>query len=178
MTALPIEGPHWSFALRLYAKAGVSEACLVLQDRMGVDVNVLLFALFAAMDRCVALDERDLQAIDDQVASWRDEVVLPLRSIRRRLKSGPEPAPDVATEALRDKVKRSEIAAEQIEQAIMARWFEGCYREHKPRDVNSGDVICRVVNHFAARSGTSAGITDPEIQEAMRIVLEAAQTIR
>lgn len=177
MTALPIEGSHWSFALKLYATAGVSEACLMLQDRMGVDVNVLLFALFAAMKRGVALDGADLQAIDDEVASWRSDIVLPLRSVRRRLKSGPDTS-DVATEALRAQIKKSEIAAEQIEQAMLARWFERRHSEHRPQNVNLGDVVCSVVSHFAARSDISANLADPEIQESMRLILKLARTIQ
>ena len=38
--------PFWRFSLRIYP--AVADTCLELQDRFGVDVNVLLFLLFAA----------------------------------------------------------------------------------------------------------------------------------
>ena len=40
--------PFWTFSLRIYGQPGVPPACLTLQDEHGVDVNVLLFALYAA----------------------------------------------------------------------------------------------------------------------------------
>jgi len=33
----------WAFSLALYGKPGVAPALLGLQDRLGVDVNLLLF---------------------------------------------------------------------------------------------------------------------------------------
>ena len=35
------------FALKVYASEGVPPACLLLQERAGVDVNLLLFAAYA-----------------------------------------------------------------------------------------------------------------------------------
>ena len=40
--------PFWSFSTEFYGRTGVAPACLVLQDRFGCDVNLLLFALWAA----------------------------------------------------------------------------------------------------------------------------------
>ena len=38
----------WAFSLKAFAKPPVAQACLDLQDRLGVDVNVLLFLLWCA----------------------------------------------------------------------------------------------------------------------------------
>ena len=38
MTGAALDGPHWTFALRLYGQTGAAEACVLLQDRLGVDV--------------------------------------------------------------------------------------------------------------------------------------------
>src|SRR5262245_52444325 len=112
MSQPALEGPHWTFALELYGQPGVAEACLLLQDRLGVDVNVLLFSMFAARERGIALDGRDLRGIDAVVAPWREEIVVALRGVRRRMKAGPEPAPSEATERLRAEVKAAELHAE------------------------------------------------------------------
>ncbi|MFB3151067.1 MAG: TIGR02444 family protein, partial [Alphaproteobacteria bacterium] len=37
------DNPCWDFALVVYRRDGVAEACLALQESQGVDVNVLLF---------------------------------------------------------------------------------------------------------------------------------------
>ena len=50
--------PFWTFSLGYYRGAGVSEACLELQDNCGVDVNVVLFLLWmASQKRMLAADQ-------------------------------------------------------------------------------------------------------------------------
>jgi uncharacterized protein (TIGR02444 family) len=169
-----MEGPHWSFALGFYAKAGVSDACLLLQDRVGVDSNVLLFALFAAAERGIALSPADVRDIDATVAAWRGDIVLPLRRIRRRLKDGFAPAPSAATQALRARIKTTEIEAEQIEQAILADWLERRYGRRQPGEVNPGAILQTVVDHFAAETNPPFDVAISfEVQEAMKTLLRA-----
>ncbi|WP_216366781.1 TIGR02444 family protein [Halovulum dunhuangense] len=106
--------PLWDFALRVYGRPNVSAACLRLQERCGADVPMLLFAAWlGAGGRMLAQDR--MAAFDARIAPWRDEVVRPLRAVRQRMKTGPAPAPDAATEALRTKVKAAELGAERIE---------------------------------------------------------------
>ncbi|CDN56892.1 TIGR02444 family protein (plasmid) [Neorhizobium galegae bv. officinalis bv. officinalis str. HAMBI 1141] len=108
----------WDFALRLYGAPGVGEACLLLQDESGVDVPVLLFSAWLAKNS-VALSPTEVARIDGLVADWRNEVVKPLRAVRRRLKSGPHPAPTKETETLRNGVKGVELSSEKIELAML-----------------------------------------------------------
>lgn len=108
----------WAFALRLYGAPGVSDACLVLQDGSDVDVPVLLFSGWLAKSS-VVLGESELARIDGLVKAWRDEVIRPLRAVRRRLKIGPHPAPGPQTEDLRNGVKAVELASEKIELALL-----------------------------------------------------------
>ena len=108
----------WDFALRLYGAPAVGEACLVLQDECGVDVPVLLFSAWLS-NQSVGLAESELIRIDAVVADWRNEVVKPLRAVRRRLKSGLYPAPTDVTEAFRNGVKGIELSSEKIELAVL-----------------------------------------------------------
>jgi uncharacterized protein (TIGR02444 family) len=108
----------WEFALRLYGAPGVGEACLLLQDQSGVDVPVLLFSAWLAKNS-VALSPTEIARIDGLVAGWRNEVIKPLRAVRRRLKSGPHPAPTKETETLRNSVKAVELSSERIELVVL-----------------------------------------------------------
>jgi uncharacterized protein (TIGR02444 family) len=116
---LDLDNALWRFALPFYAREGVSAACLTLQDKLGVDVNILLAATYAAVERGVTLDPHDLAALDALIRDWRSEVIQPLRRVRTRMKSGPAPAPSAVTEALRNRIKAAELAAEQIELAVL-----------------------------------------------------------
>ena len=116
---MKVDGALWKFAAAIYGHAEVSKACLLLQDQCGVDVNVLLFALWIAAERKIGVDVTAIRDVDTLVRQWRQDIVAPLRAIRRRLKTGPRPAPDEATEALRARLQDIEIELERIELAVL-----------------------------------------------------------
>lgn len=169
---LDLRGPQWDSAVRLYQKPRVSEACLRLQDALGVDVCLLLFALFAARERQVLLDEAGLEELDRVIADWRDQVIRPLRAIRRRLKSSPPREATSAAQALREQIKKSEIDAEQIELAMLARHFDERPGAASAAPIDSASVLNEVAAFFAARAGGTAELT-PEIQAALRDIAAA-----
>ncbi|HEX5281086.1 MAG TPA: TIGR02444 family protein [Micropepsaceae bacterium] len=109
------ESPFWRFSLRFYARPHIAEACLVLQDNAGADVNILLFVLYLA-DHRRQLGAAEIARLDSAVAQWRDAVVRPLRALRRGLKSGVEFIPGPVSETFRSQIKRLELESEQIEQ--------------------------------------------------------------
>ncbi len=100
--------PFWDFSLAVYGRPGVPAACLSLQDGHGVDVNVLLFAVWAGMECATALSPAALAGIDAAVAEWRREVVQPLRAVRRRVKA--------EDEELYRRMKAAELEAERVQQ--------------------------------------------------------------
>jgi uncharacterized protein (TIGR02444 family) len=171
--ALPLVGPHWSFALSLYARPGVADACLKLQDCAGVDVNVLLFALFAASECGIAFREEDLVDIDHAVAGWREEVVVKLRSVRRRLKSGPFLARGRETERLRDHLKEAELRAEQIEQAVLASWLEDKAALVRAQPCDDTRVLAEVAAFYARRCGRESSLEAPDLKQALHLIVEA-----
>ncbi|HZH27975.1 MAG TPA: TIGR02444 family protein [Azospirillaceae bacterium] len=104
----------WTFALAVYARPGVEAACLHLQDRRGLDVCVVLFALWAGSVCGARLTPAEMGRLAADARRWQDEVVGPLRTVRRRLKAGPPPAPSPATERLRTGLKALEVDAERL----------------------------------------------------------------
>jgi uncharacterized protein (TIGR02444 family) len=114
----PQGSPFWRFSLALYRHEAVAAACLDLQDRCDVDVNLLLFLLWLASGRRV-LSGDEVRALDARLAPWRSEVVLPLRTVRRRLKAdAPLVAPEDAA-LFRNRVKALELEAERLQQEAM-----------------------------------------------------------
>ena len=115
-----IEAESWAFALQLYAQPGVADACLKLQDEAGVDVMMSLMIVFAAATRRVLLTPAEIRELDEACRPWREQIVHPLRAIRTRLKSGPPPAPGNATEPFRSTIKAAELAAERLQNQLLA----------------------------------------------------------
>ena len=111
------DNPFWDFSLALYRGRGVEKACIGLQDRLRLDVNLLLFACWVAATRRGRLAREDWTRLIDDTAAWRGQVVEPLRAVRRHLK-GRDEMPGAA--ALRDRVKALELDAERAEQLAIA----------------------------------------------------------
>jgi uncharacterized protein (TIGR02444 family) len=115
-----LEADGWAFALHLYAQPGVADACLKLQDEAGVDVMMALMTIFAAVRHRVLLAPAEIRELDEVCRPWREQIVHPLRAIRTRLKSGPLPAPCSATEPFRSTIKAAELAAERLQNQLLA----------------------------------------------------------
>src|ERR1700730_7719791 len=79
--------PFWRFSLGFYRQPGVADACIALQDGCGVDVNILLFFLWLATAKR-QVSPAAAQAVCAQAGSWRDDIVVPLRALRREIKDG------------------------------------------------------------------------------------------
>jgi uncharacterized protein (TIGR02444 family) len=116
--SLTEKSPFWQFSYKFYAIPGVAPACIALQDLAGVDVNLLFFLLWnATLGR--TLNEAEVKELDHMVGVWRNTAVVPLREIRRALKSSQSIlAPDVVT-VFRNRIKADELEAERLQQEAM-----------------------------------------------------------
>lgn len=117
MSAAPLSPPpdFWSFSLDFYARPGVAETCLELQDRHGLDVNLVLYCCW----RGDILTQGQLQAAIALTAPWRAEIVQPLRVLRRRLKPGFPPFPEAGVQGLRKRIADAELEAERLQQQAL-----------------------------------------------------------
>ncbi len=110
----------WRFSLALYARPGVAQALIGLQDRAGRDVNLILFALWLGAAQAHRTDRAELAVAVAAIAPL-NELVAPLRRLRRRLKSDP----DGEVQALRRRVAALELAAERrVQQRLAASLAE------------------------------------------------------
>jgi uncharacterized protein (TIGR02444 family) len=117
-TPTPSETPFWRFSLTFYRQAGVSDACIALQDNCGVDVNLLLFLFWLASDdRQLSID--DVELLDDNVRDWRNLTIVPIRDARRKLKGAATLVAPAKQEAFRTKVKAIELDAERLQQEAL-----------------------------------------------------------
>lgn len=114
------DGTFWAFSLALYGKPGVAPALIGLQDRLGLDVNMLLYCCWVGADGR-QLSRDDLKAVEAVADPWQSEVVRPLRSLRRRLKGGFGAMPVDRVESFRKRVSELEIEGEHIAQSAMAQ---------------------------------------------------------
>jgi uncharacterized protein (TIGR02444 family) len=103
----------WTHATELYARAGVREACLTLQDAHGQCLAFLLWRAWT-LSEGRAVDEATLRLAARLAAEWQAGVSGPLRAARRRLAAGFTGVDDAKSTALCAAVVDQEIAAERL----------------------------------------------------------------
>jgi uncharacterized protein (TIGR02444 family) len=108
----------WDFSLLHYARPGVAEACLRLQDEQGVNVNLLLWCMW--LEQCGwELDGARLRTAQKHIHAWDEHYVVPLRQLRRRMKVEFGVA-DNGIEQVRTQIKHAELLAEKQ----LQHWLE------------------------------------------------------
>jgi len=120
----------WEYSCRVYRQAGVSEHCLHLQDEYALDVNLLLMCCWHADTRGV-IGSDSLKRMITQSQEWSNNVVIPLRSVRRWMKT--QLAKESTTHgleserliALREEIKTLELRTEQYQQAFLEKMVIG-----------------------------------------------------
>ena len=101
----------WDFSADLYARPGVADCCLQLQDEWGADVCLLLTALWLEKRGVAATAERIAQ-LERLAAPWQTAVNTPLRQLRRAWKAAA--AHDAELAELRRQLASLELQAERI----------------------------------------------------------------
>lgn len=108
----------WRFSLALYARPGMADALLALQDRAGLDVNLILFGLWVGARHGHDLGMEEFAAAACSVTELNG-VVREIRALRRRIGAGT----DGAIRHLRRALLRLELAAERQVQMRLAAGF-------------------------------------------------------
>jgi uncharacterized protein (TIGR02444 family) len=163
MNGLAEDQACWDFVVDLYAKPGVAQACLELQDRLGIDVSFLLTVMFYAVCRGRDLSPEGIAKLDHRISAWRTEAIFPLRRLRRRLKNGD--LLSLSTDEIYRRIKADELVAEQIEISALVQQLE--QMPTNPAAPSSRIVIERVIRHFA---GQDANLVDDQTQRAISIL--------
>lgn len=159
----------WDYALSVYGQPMVAEACLLLQDRVHVDVTVLLFAMYSAHYHG-DLAASDVVEFDRSVQDWRAAVTQSLRRLRIAMKSDFAGAPAMLLADVRGKVAAAELAAEHVafqllDKACAARGVSA-QRQIEPREVPRAVAL-----HFARASGVDERVlSEDDIQRALSVL--------
>lgn len=100
----------WDFSVALYARSGVAELCLALQDEAGADVCLLLTALWLER-RGIAASAARLAQLEELARPWQTTVTIPLRALRRAWKEAAQS--DAGLAELRGQLAALELQAER-----------------------------------------------------------------
>jgi uncharacterized protein (TIGR02444 family) len=157
----------WDFSVAVYAREGVAPACLALQARNGVDVNLLLYFCWLGASGRGPLDEALLARAKAAVERWHGEVVRGLRAVRARLKREAEPAPPRLAAALRKRIGAVELEAEHIEQLALAALAPPLAGVGQPARERAKDASGNAIRYL----GSLGGGRQPQDREYLVAVL-------
>ncbi len=142
--------PFWDFSLAVYMTEGVGPACIALQERHQIDVNILMLLLWLAASGRGAVGEPELAAIMTAAGPWHREVVRRLRQVRTRMKGGFPPAPVELAESLRKRIGKIEVDCEHVEQLMLAASIDRAADPARPPAERAADAAASIAAYFAA----------------------------
>lgn len=162
--------PLWDYSLRVYGSDGVSAACIALQDRFQIDVNVVLFCSWVGYSGRGEMTEAELKSALDAVAEWNAHIVRGLRVVRQALRGGMAPAPDAYSTALRRRILETEVDCEHTEQLMLAAAIDRPVAEGLTEYRRATDALANISAYFAD-CGASLGEAD---SDELAVVMGAA----
>jgi len=153
----------WSFSLAVYADPAVQKECLELQDRFGIDVNLLLFCAFIGAVHGALLSEEDARQAMNVVAWWQENVVTPLRAMRRALRELEPPVAAIGplVQGVRVNIEAIELEAERIEQMMLETWCLARLDAWRRTEVDAA-VTANVRTLLAVSGGCAQQIALPQ----------------
>ena len=108
----------WDYSLAYYARDSVPQFLLALQDQYDLDVNLILLAIWAGAESGLLLKDEHFSKLDSAVCEWRENVVKPLRAVRRAFKLFK--TIEIASAGdIRARIKAAELDAEHVAQIML-----------------------------------------------------------
>ena len=145
--------PFWSFSLETYGRPEIGSACLKLQEKLGVDVNLLLLCVWWSAQPRPDLDRETFGNIVERADAWHREVVLVMRAARRACKAGAASLTADEAKGLHRHVLASEIECEHGEQLIIARTAEELTAGRAPREDGRLAALHSNLRHYFTLAG-------------------------
>ena len=103
----------WDFAVDFYQHAPIKTACLTLQDEATADVCVLLAVVWLGKQG-KQLTGAETALLVSTIEVWQQKMTLPLRQLRKQIKSFIEADYSLDAEPIYQQIKAAELQAERV----------------------------------------------------------------
>jgi len=163
--------PFWNFSIKIYAGKGVSQACINIQERHQMDVNLLLLSTWYGASGRGLLSSDQLTKVIEITSKWNKEIVCRLRSVRTQLRDGIKDFPMKQTDEIRKAALSMEVECEHIEQLAVAQ----CLGDHAlgPDKLTFGRIEESVDNIYCYFSLKKVYPTDDDLNDLSVILMSA-----
>ena len=143
----PVDVPtFWDWSMEAYGRPGAAERLLRMQDDHALDVNLVLWCLWAG-NHFPPLAQKEALALFRQTEDWAQRVTIPLRGVRRWLKGRELPASTGSVNTLRNEIKSQELAAERTSQDMLEAMTRLAAGDGAPADNGAGALFGLYLEH-------------------------------
>lgn len=149
------DNPFWDYSLVHYGRPEVARACLELQEDVGANVNLVLFCCWLGSFGQV-LTVQDLDEAEEVIRDWNEQVVEPLRGVRRFVRSE---FAGFADQKWPQAIKQLELKAERVVQNRLCNWWRTKYggsTDSADRRELSGEQQLQNLNLYLSRTSDIA----------------------
>lgn len=109
------DSDFWNFSVNFYPLSNVEQCCLELQDKHGLNVNLVLFCYWLAAEKQQLLNPEHCQSLINISQQWQD-IITPLRQSRQLIKHTPMALTEMARKETRNNISKIELNMEHMHQ--------------------------------------------------------------
>jgi len=153
------------FSTRVYRQPGVADACLFIQERYGLNVNLVLFCIWVADRGGGALTAGQVDTAMRRVIDWEERVIAPLRAIRQTCRSEALGVPEFLLQMFAPQIEMAELGAAQVERLVLASLAP----EPGPA-TGAADAAVRSLDIYVGKLGIAP---DAQLAECLTAILQA-----
>ena len=164
------DNSFWDFSLSVYSRPHVADACVFLQDRYELDVNLLLFCIWVGDAGKKPLEADALRDCMRRTRDWRTRVIEPLRSIRRACRAEPLGVPEFLLEACVPSMRDAELDAERVAQLVLA----DIVRHQPSESIDDAAKARRALHNLRAYIAVVGCESGGQLDDCLRTVFTAA----
>ncbi len=174
--------PFRDFSASLYCKPGIADASLFVQERYGLNINLVLFCVWVADTGGGALTTGNIATALRRLADWQKHVIKPLREIRRACRHEALGIPECLLQTFQPQIETVELGAEHIEQLVLGEFARGLAStaggssldkgRGNPVDNPAGDAVCSLKAYMDELDI----VPDDQLTECLSVILQAAFT--
>jgi len=166
--------PFWEFSLAVYQENTIKLACLALQEKQAMNVNIILFTCWLAKTGRGRLYKSDYTRMTALLHHWHLDITQRLRTMRRTVSKHASPP---TLRALKPLILNTELVSEQIEQLLLSNHFLRLNIHQRTHSQKAKEALASLNAYAKFLNATLTERDEQTIEQIVQIILHQAKTI-
>ena len=167
------ESAFWDFSIDFYQRPNVEKSCLTLQDEFSLNVNLILFCYWLAIEKKQVLSDDNWAELLHASLLW-EEIIKSLRESRRMITHSTIPWPNDFKQKTKKSVSKIEMNSEHMQQVSIEKAWEKL--SHNVSEIHYQEIINENLKNYL--TATNSKISMNDISKETSQLLEASTHYR